>query len=146
MRQRMRKSLRTITGLLAGMVVAAGSFAHHGFGSYAAEEIVITGEVKDFFFGNPHPRIALEVDGEVWDVWLAAYGRTVYACFDRNVLSVGDTMTAIGHQVPNRAEMKTTKVEHNGRLFDFYPPDNPDRGPNADPNRKREGPCFYEVE
>ena len=118
--------------------------SHHGFGNYTEQDFEIEGVVTDFFFGNPHPRVALEVDGTTWDVWLAAYGRTVFACFDANVLAVGDTIRAIGHRVPDRAEMKTTKVEHDGRLFDFYPPDNPDRGPNADPNRKREGPCFYE--
>lgn len=128
------------------ILIATNLSAHHGFGGYSTEDFEITGTVTGFFFGNPHPRVALEVYGEIWDVWLAAYGRTVFACFDANVLSVGDTMHAIGHRVPDRAEMKTTKVEHNGRLFNFYPPDNPDRGPNADPNRKREGPCFYEIE
>ena len=131
--------------LLAGALVAP-SYAHHGFGTYTEEEFILEGTVKNFFFGNPHPRLLVEADGKEWDVWLAAYGRTVYACFDANVLSVGDEVRAIGHRIVNRDEMKTTKVEHNGRMFDFYPPDNPDRGPNADPNRKREGPCFYEME
>ena len=133
--------------VVAGLVLM-GSLApvqaHHGFGSYNEETIIVEGVVKDFFFGNPHPRVLLESEGQEWDVWLAAYPRVVYVCFAANVLSVGDTMIAIGHQSPGRFEMKTIKVGHAGKIYDFYPPDNPDRGPNADPTRVREGPCDYE--
>jgi hypothetical protein len=132
--------------LLVNMVTFSSVGAHHGFGTYSEETIVVDGVVKDFFFGNPHPQVSLEVDGEIWNVWLAAYPRVVYACFDANVLSVGDELRAIGHKIANRLEMKTVKVEHHGKLFDFYPPDNPDVGPNANARRVREGPCDYELE
>jgi len=125
---------------LAGFVLAGSAVAHHGFGSYLEDEFTLTGVVVDMFFGFPHPHVMVEVEGERWDVWLAAFGRVRFACFDGNVLSVGDQVTAVGRRVPDmdRLEMKAMKVTLGEMLYDFYPPENPLGG---NPNPKRTDPC-----
>ncbi len=145
----MTRVFKRLKGASIAVILATAcapfAWTHHGFGTYSEELITVEGVVQDFYLGNPHPQLALEVDGEIWNVWLAAYPRVVYTCFDANILSIGDEVRAIGHKIDNRLEMKTTKVEHNGNLFDFYPPDNPDRGPNANARRVREHPCDYDA-
>ena len=103
------------------------------------EEHTVTGKVLDMYFGFPHPHLLVEVDGEPWDVWLAAFGRVRYSCF-HEALSEGDVITATGHRVPdmNRLEMKARTVLLGEELYDFYPPWNP-LGGNANP--KRTEPC-----
>jgi hypothetical protein len=136
--------LRTFGLGIALFFLAGQSTAHHGFGSYT-QEFELEGTVTSFYFGKPHPRLFVEdAEGKRWDVWLAAYPRTVYSCFDANVLAVGDHVQVQGFRSTDlhRLEMKSEKVVHKDRLFDFYPPDNPD-GANA--RRVREGPCFYEA-
>lgn len=124
---------------LAGALLAGAAAAHHGFSSYSDEEYTLTGTVVDMYFGFPHPRILLEADGEQWDLWLAAWGRVRHSCF-HEALAKGDTITAVGHRVPDesRLEMKAKTVRLGDDLYDFYPPENPLGG---NPNPKREGPC-----
>ncbi|MCZ0953776.1 MAG: hypothetical protein OXJ56_14490, partial [Rhodospirillaceae bacterium] len=71
----------TVVALVAALV-GASAVAHHGFASYSEEEHVVTGTVVDLYFGFPHPRLLVEADGERWDVWLAAFGRVRYSCFN----------------------------------------------------------------
>lgn len=138
-----RKSELSFLRLLAAGSVAAlfveSAVAHHGFVSYSEEEHAVTGTVLDMYFGFPHPHLLVEVDGERWDVWLAAFGRVRYSCF-HEVLEEGDVITATGHRVPdmNRLEMKAKTVLLGDELYDFYPPWNP-LGGNANP--KRTEPC-----
>ena len=121
------------------MLFVGSALAHHGFASYMDEEHTVTGKVLDMYFGFPHPHLLVEVDGEPWDVWLAAFGRVRYSCF-HEALSEGDAITATGHRVPdmNRLEMKAKTVLLGEELYDFYPPWNP-LGGNANP--KRTEPC-----
>ena len=121
------------------MLFVGSALAHHGFASYMDEEHSVTGKVLDMYFGFPHPHLLVEVDGEPWDVWLAAFGRVRYSCF-HEALSEGDAITAMGHRVPdmNRLEMKAKTVLLGEELYDFYPPWNP-LGGNANP--KRTEPC-----
>ena len=124
---------------LAGAVFAASAGAHHGFASYLEEDYTLTGIVTDMYFGFPHPQLSIEADGKTWNLWLAAFGRVRFTCLNE-YLSVGDRITAVGHRVPdsNRLEMKAKNVEFNGKVYDFYPPDNP-LGGNANPTRTE--PC-----
>ena len=130
---------KAVAAGLAAALVVGSALAHHGFASYAEEENILTGTVVDMYFGFPHPHLLVEVDGEQWDVWLAAFGRVRYSCFHED-LAEGDVITATGHRVPdmNRREMKATKVMLGESLYDFYPPWNP-LGGNANP--KRTEPC-----
>ena len=99
-----------VTALTAALF-GASAVAHHGFASYSDEEHVVTGTVVDMYFGFPHPRLLVEVDGERWDVWLAAFDRVRYSCFNE-ALAEGDAITATGHRVPDmsRLEMKAKTV------------------------------------
>ena len=133
------KAGRAVAAGLAAALCVGSAVAHHGFSSYVEEEHILTGTVVDMYFGFPHPHLLVEVDGERWDVWLAAFGRVRYSCF-HEVLAEGDVITATGHRVPdmNRLEMKAKKVMLGEELYDFYPPWNP-LGGNANPTR--EEPC-----
>ena len=133
------KAGRAVAAGLAAALCVGSAVAHHGFSSYVEEEHILTGTVVDMYFGFPHPHLLVEVDGERWDVWLAAFGRVRYSCF-HEVLAEGDVITATGHRVPdmNRLEMKAKNVMLGEELYDFYPPWNP-LGGNANP--KREEPC-----
>ncbi|MFL2547277.1 MAG: hypothetical protein ACJ0SL_07960 [Candidatus Rariloculaceae bacterium] len=130
---------RRVLAILVGVTCAASAAAHHGFVSYLEEEYMLTGTVTDMYFGFPHPQLTVESDGETWNLWLAAFGRVSYVCFNED-LKVGDEIIAVGHRVPDqsRLEMKAKNVLLGSEFYDFYPPDNP-LGGNANPQRSE--PC-----
>lgn len=89
-----------ILGLLTA--VPAASYAHHSFSIYDLDDKVErTGVLTDFTFRNPHIMLELEVeveDGstEIWEIESMNPRRWDNAGHDRDVASVGETVTIIG--------------------------------------------------
>jgi hypothetical protein len=81
---------------------------------------VVTEAVR---LAGPHATMKIRVDQQVWDVTLAPSPRTTGAGLRADTIGVGDTVTVRGHRSSDlkRFEIKTERVEHNGRTYAVYP-------------------------
>lgn len=116
-----------IGAALAGMIFAAAAavpaFAHHGW-AWAEEEFSeLTGTVRSVFVGNPHARLELEVEGEVWTVELAPPAATERAGFSEDAVAAGEEATVVGHRSRDADErvFKAVRVVVGDETYDVYP-------------------------
>ena len=96
------------------MVQAA--LAHHGWGGYTSADFTLTGTVVATHLGNPHDRLTVEVDGEMWNVVMSPPDRSRRAGFNDSIVKVGDTVTMLGNRHANAGtlEMKTRRITVQG--------------------------------
>jgi Family of unknown function (DUF6152) len=108
---------------LALALGATSALAHHGWSGYADDEFSLTGVVEAVDLGNPHGRLDVRADGGVWNVVLGPPARNERAGITDGVIKVGDTVTAYGHRDrdPDQLEMKTERLEVDGKVYDIYP-------------------------
>ncbi len=117
---------RTTTALIpVSMVLAlSAANAHHGWSDNTAA-IEVTGTVvRNVSLAGPHASLQIrDADGQIWDVTLAPAPRTSRAGLSEDVLSEGDTVTIMGarNSDPDRHEVKTRRVTHDGTNYDVYP-------------------------
>lgn len=116
-----------IRAVLAGMILAATAavpaLAHHGW-AWAEEEFSeLTGTVRSVFVGNPHARLELEVEGEVWTVELAPPAATERAGFSEDAVATGEEATVVGHRSrdANERVFKAVRVVVGDETYDVYP-------------------------
>lgn len=111
-----------LTALLA-LLMATTAFAHHGWSWYGNDPFELTGRVVETHFGNPHDRLVVETNGELWNVMLSPPRRSQRAGFDSAAVKVGDTITAYGHRHEERGnlEMKTERIVVGDSTYDLYP-------------------------
>jgi hypothetical protein len=98
--------------------------AHHGWGGYLDEDFQISGTVESSVsLAGPHATMKVKVDNQIWDVVLSPPARTERAGLKEGVIPVGAKVTAFGHRHrdPKKFEIKTERVDWNGRLFNVYP-------------------------
>jgi len=98
--------------------------AHHGWGGYLDEDFQISGTVETpVSLAGPHATMKIRADNQVWDVTLSPPARTERAGLKEGVIPVGAKVTVFGHRHrdPKRFEIKTERVNWNGRLFNVYP-------------------------
>jgi hypothetical protein len=99
-------------------------YAHHGWGGYLDTEFQISGTVETpVSTAGPHASLKIRAGGQVWDVVLAPPARTVNAGLKEGIIPVGAQVTAYGHRHrdPNKFEIKTERLNWNGRTFNVYP-------------------------
>ena len=103
--------------------LASSAIAHHGWGGYTSVDFTLTGTVVDTHLGNPHDRLTVEVDGEMWNVVLSPPGRSRRAGFNDSMIKVGDTVTMLGNRHANEGtlEMKTRRITVQDHNYDLYP-------------------------
>jgi hypothetical protein len=51
------------------------ALAHHGWSGYLEEDFVLVGVVEAVDLGNPHGRLDLRADGQIWNVVLGPPSR-----------------------------------------------------------------------
>jgi hypothetical protein len=98
--------------------------AHHGWGGYLDEDFQLSGTVESpVSLAGPHATMKIRADNQVWDVTLSPPARTERAGLKEGVIPVGAKVTVFGHRHrdPKRFEIKTERVNWNGRLFNVYP-------------------------
>lgn len=112
-----------VAALLATTATALPAYAHHGWSWTESGFFQIEGLVKEISFGNPHPTIVLDVEGELWTIELAPPAATEGAGFTADVVAVGDELTAIGNRSadPDETRMKAVRVVVAGTNYDVYP-------------------------
>ncbi|HEX9877454.1 MAG TPA: DUF6152 family protein [Gammaproteobacteria bacterium] len=108
---------------LATGLVATGASAHHGWSWYTTDNFTLTGVVVETHLGNPHDRLTVDADGQLWNVVMSPPSRSRRAGFDESVVEVGDSVTMTGkrHADANVYEMKTARIQVEGQTYDLYP-------------------------
>ena len=103
--------------------LSASALAHHGWGGYTRADFTLTGTVVATHLGNPHDRLTVEVDGQMWNVVMSPPDRSRRAGFDKSVVKVGDTVTMLGNRHANTGtlEMKTRRINVHNQNYDLYP-------------------------
>jgi hypothetical protein len=109
-----------LTFALASLPVSG----HHGWSGQGDEQFELTGTVqKDVSLAGPHATMQIvDTEGQVWDVTLAPPPRTSRAGLTEGVIPLGAEVTISGHRNsdPNRFEVKTERVTHDGKNYDVY--------------------------
>ena len=98
--------------------------AHHGWGGYLDEDFQLSGTVESpVSLAGPHATMKIRADNQVWDITLSPPARTERAGLKEGVIPLGAKVTVFGHRHrdPKRFEVKTERVNWNGRLFNVYP-------------------------
>jgi hypothetical protein len=110
---------------LAGLVLSVSAGAHHGWGGNN-QAFELTGTVvAPVDLSGPHATMQVrDSDGQLWDITLAPAPRTARAQLNEDTLAIGDQVTLSGmrNDDPNRFEVKTRRVTHEGTNYDVYPP------------------------
>jgi hypothetical protein len=108
---------------LAALALATPAFAHHGWSWTESGFFQIEGIVTDFYFGNPHPTVDVDVEGTIWRVELAPPAASTAAGLTGDTVVVGDEITAIGNrsQDANETRMKAVRVIVKDQTYDVYP-------------------------
>jgi hypothetical protein len=114
--------------LLAGaaafaLLAAFPAFAHHGWSWTEDGFFKLTGTVTAVYYGNPHPTLDVDVEGEIWRVELAPPSASARAGFTEDTAKVGDEVTALGNRSQDEAErrMKAVRITVGGKSYDVYP-------------------------
>jgi hypothetical protein len=93
----------SIIALLAILIGAGTTFAHHGTASYDTNTIVtVKGTMTEFRFINPHVQLFFDVKNdkgelEKWQAELTAPNKLSRAGWDKHTLKPGDSITASGY-------------------------------------------------
>ena len=99
------------------------SLAHHGWAWTEDGYFELEGVIVALDFGNPHPTLDVDVEGEIWRVDLATPAATARAGFTPESAQVGDEVYALGNRSRESTEawMKAVRIVVNGETYDVYP-------------------------
>ena len=95
-----------LASLLAGVPAAAlptavlptAAFAHHGWGSYDAQNPqTLSGTIERVEFSNPHATIWLKTEAKTWEVVLAPPFRMTNRSLSGSALKPGETVQVMGY-------------------------------------------------
>ena len=116
-------SRRAVFAGIAALTLATPAFAHHGWSWTESGFFQIEGIVTDFYFGNPHPTLDIDVEGTIWRIELAPPSASSAAGLSESTIVVGDEITAIGNRSQDESEtrMKAVRVIVKGQTYDVYP-------------------------
>ena len=113
---------RALLGGTAALA-AGGAQAHHGWGWAEAEQMELTGTIREVTIAPPHPTLRVEGPDGMWTVELGNPSQTQRAGFVEGVARPGDRVVARGNRSQDRAErrMKAVRLTLGDRRFDIYP-------------------------
>lgn len=115
---------RAVLGGAAAAMVAGGAAAHHGWSWAEAEQVELSGTIREVTIAPPHPVLRVETPNDgVWTVELGNPSQTSRAGFVEGVARPGDRIIALGNRAENRSErrLKAVRVTVGDRRFDIYP-------------------------
>jgi hypothetical protein len=102
--------MRFVIGILAALAIAVPAAAHHGWGSYDAENpMTIEGAIKTLKLENPHGEMTVEHEGADWLITLAPLSRMNTRGATADVVKTGETVVAYGY--PKRDGTKEIRAE-----------------------------------
>ena len=103
--------------LLLASLLGAPALAHHGWGSYDADqEMTFHAEIERVHYRNPHASIDVSHGGRTWHVVLAPVSRMHARGLPEGALAVGKTVTVTGY--PRRdgtPELRAERIVVDGK-------------------------------
>lgn len=100
---------------------AGAAFAHHGWGSYDANRVVILdGPILQASYEFPHGHLTMEGQGKRWDVVLAPPSRMNSRGLPREQLAVGKRAKVEGY--PSKVtptEMRAERIVIDGKTIEL---------------------------
>jgi hypothetical protein len=118
--------IRTVSTVFiaAALILTVPAMAHHGW-SYYKDQIEIVVTIKELKLGNPHDRlVAIDADGQEWNLLLAPPARNRRFGFMEDTLSVGDEIELFGQKHPKKFEVKVHYINIDGANVYTYKYDN----------------------
>lgn len=116
----MRTNLAIGFVVVALIITAAPSLAHHGRNGYSDQEFELTATVEQTLqLIRPHATMLVRVNDQAWRLFFGAIVQ--FSELKEDTLSVGDTVTIVGrrHLDPSRFEVWAERVDWGDRTFDF---------------------------
>lgn len=119
----MKMPTKIATAAALAVSLAAPAAAHHGWAWTDDGFFELEGVITAVYYGNPHPTIDVDVEGEIWRVDLATPRATANAGFHEDTASVGDEIYAVGNRSRDSTEpwMKAVRIVIDGKTYDVYP-------------------------
>ncbi|NRP71299.1 hypothetical protein ILFOPFJJ_02183 [Ensifer psoraleae] len=117
-------SARMLGGGVLGLLLVTGAYAHHGWSWAEADQIELSGTIREISMSPPHPTLDVETENDgVWRVELANPRQTERSGFVDGVAKVGDPVVALGNRSLDRNEkrMKAVRITVAGKAYDLYP-------------------------
>ncbi|ACP24490.1 hypothetical protein NGR_c06970 [Sinorhizobium fredii NGR234] len=117
-------SSRAVLGSVLGLLLVTGAYAHHGWSWAEADQIELSGTIREISMAPPHPTLRVETKND--GLWLVELGNprlTERSGFVEGVAKVGDPIVALGNRSLDRAEkrMKAVRITVAGKVYDIYP-------------------------
>lgn len=104
---------------LLALFLTLPALAHHGWGSYDADNpMTIEGVIDEIALQNPHGEMTLQLEGQDWLITLAPLSRMNARGANAEILRAGTPVTAYGY--PKRdgtREIRAEWIEVNGQRF-----------------------------
>lgn len=110
-----------IPGLLALAALSAPALAHHGWGSYDAQNpMTLTAVIEEVSIANPHGMMMLTVDGGMWNVTLAPPSRMNARGATAEIVKQGVEITAHGYpKKDGTKEIRAEWIEIGGKRYEL---------------------------
>lgn len=112
-----------MAGLL-GLLFISGAYAHHGWSWAEADQVELSGMIREISMAPPHPTLQVETQNDgVWRVELGNPRLTQRSGFVEGVAKVGDPIVVLGNRSldPNEKRMKAVRITVAGKVYDIYP-------------------------
>ncbi|OHV85633.1 DUF6152 family protein [Ensifer sp. LCM 4579] len=119
----MSSSRIPIAGLL-GLLLVSGAYAHHGWSWAVADQVELSGVIREISMAPPHPTLRVETENDgVWRVELGNPRLTQRSGFVEGAAKVGDPIVVLGNRSldPNEKRMKAVRITVAGKVYDIYP-------------------------
>jgi len=113
--------MRSILALAAAIALAAPAAAHHGWGSYDANNpMTLEGVIEGAVLQNPHGEMTIALEGERWLITLAPLSRMNARGATPDIVKDGEMVIAYGY--PKRdgtKEIRAEWIEIGGQHFEL---------------------------
>ena len=108
--------------LLAAVMTGVPAAAHHGWSWTEDGMFELRGIITDIYFGNPHPTLDVDVEGELEGRSWHAFGHHAHGVH-RGHREGRRRVTALGNRSREETErrMKAVRITVNGKSYDVYP-------------------------
>jgi len=101
--------------------LAAPAIAHHGWGSYDANNpVTVSGKILTSKYENPHATVTLQGADKVWTVTLAPTSRMQSRGALMPLIAVGKEITAYGYPSKvEKDEMRAERITVDGKSIEM---------------------------
>lgn len=117
-------SSRIVIGSLIGMMFAASAYAHHGWSWAEADQIELSGTIREISMAPPHPTLNVETQTDgVWLIELGNPRQTERSGFVQGSAKAGDPVVVLGNRSldPEEKRLKAVRITVAGKVYDIYP-------------------------